>query len=109
MVDVEQIKVTLSIPSSDTSQDALIQREINRAKGHIQKYVGMNVVLDFDNDYFLDDCIDYMVCRRLNLDTRNSASAGKSGENVGASFTFINDLPNDLKDVLNTYRKVGFF
>jgi hypothetical protein len=107
MVTVEDIKTTLGIDSSDVSKDTLIAREIERAKAWLISYTNNQTIFDLQ-DFFIDDCMDYLVCRRMNVDTSNANSAGKVSESVGTSTAFSNDIPLDMKKGLGRYTKVKF-
>lgn len=104
MITKEDIKDELRIDVGDTSQDARIDRIIDRQMNYIRNYCN-NPDLDFE-DGMLDEVLLYLVIRAVNPET--SLRAGKSGDNTGFSVSFLNDLPNDIKKALIPYKRLNY-
>lgn len=105
MITVEQVKRKLNMNLADTSQDAYIQNEIELAQNLIIDYCN-NPDIVFSSPSGLDNVVMYLVVRELNPETK--LRAGKSAENMGASLSFIDDIPKEFKRVLKKYRRLTF-
>jgi hypothetical protein len=105
MITIQDIKDEFHIEATDTTQDVYYQKVIDRTQASIKRYC-KNEDIDFSVELALDDVVLYLCVRAINPDTR--LRAGKTNENIGASFAFADDLPTDLKRILKSYRKVSF-
>lgn len=82
----------------------LIEKTIKRVQGYLVSYTN-NKDLFLEDDIALEDIVLMLVLRRLNPDTKHSA--GKKGESFGdISFTFAEDLPEEVKFALLPYQRV---
>lgn len=104
MITIDMVKKKLLMDSSDTSQDAYIQNEIDLAQNVLIDYCN-NDSLDFSLSSGLDAVVLYMVLREVNPETK--LRAGKTSDNMGFSVSYLDDLPRELRKVLKKYRRLN--
>jgi hypothetical protein len=105
MITLSDLKWELRIGINDDSFDEDLTRIIERSENFIRSYCN-NPNLDFSVEGGLDEVVLYLSVRSSNHETRGRA--GLASTSQGISLSYLNDLPEDLKRVLNRYRRVRF-
>jgi hypothetical protein len=105
MITISDLKWELRIASDDFRYDDDLSRNITRAENFIRTYCN-NPDLNFADESGLDEVVLYLSTRSSNPETRGRA--GLASTSQGISLSYLNDLPEDIKRILNRFRKVRF-
>jgi hypothetical protein len=111
MITVEDIREELNDPNLDERHT---QKVIDRMKQTIIDYTNNPNVFTVDEEgvescpLSIEDVWLYLVCERLNPEKRGRQGLESVNEG-GMSYTFLTDIPQSAKSILNKYRKAKWY
>ncbi|WP_407268957.1 phage head-tail connector protein [Radiobacillus sp. PE A8.2] len=98
MAELSNVKALLGIDESDTSKDGVINLYISRATNYVLGYLKIEEI----PSALIDVVEDIAVFKYRQKGVENIKSEGKGS----LSESYIESLPEDIKDQLKSHRKV---